>query len=52
MLKGCVLQGYFAHQKTPPPQDHPRALGIGLQEGPRGEGFLMSEVTLYLPSAG
>jgi len=25
------LQGYLAHRKTPTPQDHHRALGIGLR---------------------
>jgi len=41
------IQGYLAHKKTPPPpKDHHRALGIGLLSGPRGERFLMSEVSL------
>jgi len=30
-----------------PPQDHRRAIGIGLLEGPMGRRFLMSEVPLY-----
>ena len=40
------LQGYLAHKKLPPPQDHRRALGIGLLQGPRRRQFLMSEVPL------
>ena len=43
---GHRLQGYLAHQ-LPPPQDHRRALGIGLLKGPEEWQFLMSEVTLY-----
>ena len=27
---GGALQGYLAHKKLPPPQDHHTALGIGL----------------------
>ena len=38
------LQGYLAHKKPPPPQDHHRALGVGLLLGPRESRFLMSEV--------
>ena len=30
-----------------PPQDHHRALGMVLQQGPRGWRFLMSEVPLH-----
>jgi hypothetical protein len=30
-----------------PPQDHHRALDIGILSGPRGKHFLVSEVTLY-----
>jgi hypothetical protein len=42
------LQGYLAHKKAPPPpQDHPRPLGIRLLYGLRGRHFLMSEVPLY-----
>ena len=39
------LQGYLAHKKRPPPEDHRRALGI---VGARMRWFLMSEVPLYL----
>ena len=41
------LQGYLAHKKSPPPQDHHRALDILLLQGPRGALFLMSEVPLW-----
>ena len=42
----CV-QGYLAHKKLPPrPQNHHRALGIGLLQGPRGGQFIMGEVPL------
>ena len=41
-----ALQGYLAHKKHPPPQDHPRSLGIGLLYGPRRRQFLVSEVPL------
>jgi len=34
-------------RNSPPPQDHHRALGIFLLQGPRGALFLMNEVTLY-----
>jgi len=45
-LSHCV-QGYLAHNKTPPPpQDCRRTIGIGLQKVPRGRLFLMSEVPL------
>ena len=37
------LQGYLAHHETPTPHDPPRTLGIGLQQGPRGVRFLLSE---------
>ena len=43
------LQGYLAHKKHPPPQDHHRFLGIGLLQGSTGGGVLMSEVPLYPP---
>ena len=33
-------------RNSPPPQDHYRALGIVLLQGPRGARFLMSEVPL------
>ena len=43
-----ILQGYLAHKKSPPPpQDHPRPLGMRLLEGPRGRRFRMSEEPLY-----
>ena len=42
-----VLQGYLVLKKTPPSQDHGRALGIFLLSGPAGGCFLMSEVPLY-----
>jgi len=38
------LHGCLAHKKLPFPQDHFRALGICLLQGPRGRRFLMSEV--------
>ena len=38
-----ALQGYLAHKKHPPPQDHHRSLGMLL----KGR-VLMSEVPLYL----
>ena len=41
------VQGYLAHKKRRPPQDHHRILGIGLLKGPTGGLFLMSEVPLY-----
>ena len=51
------IQGFFAKKKQPPPydhhrapQDHRRALGIGLLQGPRRRKFLMSEVLLYFLS--
>ena len=28
------IQGYLAHKKHPPPQDHHRSLGIGVLKGP------------------
>jgi len=31
-----------------PPQDHHRALGMALLQGPMGGGVLMSEVPLYI----
>ena len=34
-------------RKRPPQEDHPRTLGMGLRESPRGVRFLMSEVPLY-----
>ena len=40
------VQGYLAHKKQPPPEDHHRSLGIGLLQGPTGGVFLMSEVPL------
>ena len=43
---GRALQGYLAHQKHPPPQNHHRSLGIGLLQGHTGGVFLMSEVPL------
>ena len=42
------IQGYLAHEKLSPPQDHHRALGMVLLKGPRGGGALMSEVQGYL----
>ena len=39
------IQSHLAHKKPSPPQDHHRALGIGLL-GPRGVRFLVSEVPL------
>ena len=47
----------LAHKKLPPPQDHPRALGKGLLQGPIRRQFIMSEVSLYgagsdIPAAG
>ena len=41
------LQGYLAHKKQRPPQDHNRTLGIVLLQGPRSGGGLMREVPLY-----
>ena len=41
------LQGYLAHEKPPTPQDHHRALGVGLLLGFKGERFRMSAVPLY-----
>ena len=38
-------QGYLAHKKQPP-QDHNRALGMFLPQGPRGALFRLSEVPL------
>jgi len=29
-IEPCTLQGYLAHEKHPPQQDHHRSLGIGL----------------------
>ena len=40
------LQGYLAHKKHAPPQDHRGSLGIGPLQGPMGGGVLMSEVPL------
>ena len=34
-------------KNVPPPEDPPRALGIGLQYGPREVRFLVSEVPLH-----
>ena len=34
-------------RNSPPPQDPPRTLGIGLLKGPKGRMFLMSAVPLY-----
>jgi len=45
-VKMTPVQGYLAHKKLPPPQDHLRALGIVLLYGPRRKQFLMSEVPL------
>ena len=39
--------GTLLIRKCPPPQDHHRALGISLLQGPRGMRFLMREVPLY-----
>ena len=48
-----ILQGYLAHKKQCPPSDLPRALRIGLLQGPRGGRFLVSEVPLQIyPSSG
>ena len=41
------IQGYLAHQKLQPPQDHHRALGIGLLQGPRRKQFFMREEPAY-----
>ena len=43
-----AAQGYLAHKKQQPPlEDHHRATGIVLLQGPRGVRFLMREVPLY-----
>ena len=42
-----AVQGYLAHKKQPPPEDHHQALGTGLLLGPRVIFFLISEVPLY-----
>jgi len=34
-------------RNDPPPLGHPKNVGIGLLQGPRGRHFLMSEVSLY-----
>ena len=47
-----TVQGYLAHKKQPPPQDRRRSLGIVLRLGPTEALFLMSEVPLYMHSAG
>ena len=39
--------GVLRSKETPPPQDPPRTLGIGLRQGPTGVRFLLSEVKLY-----
>ena len=44
-MKG--LQGYFAHEKQPPPQDHHMTLGIVLLQVPRRGVFLMSESRVW-----
>jgi hypothetical protein len=41
-----TLQGYLAHKKTPNPQVHHKALGIGLLWGLRAGRVLMSKVPL------
>ena len=41
------LQGHLAHKEQHPSLDNPRALGIGLLQGPRERVFLMMEVPLY-----
>ena len=41
-----TAQGYLAQKKRPTPQDHHRALGIGVLQGPGGWRFLLSEVHL------
>ena len=41
-----TVQGYLAHKKHPPPQDHHRSLDRGRLYGPIGGVFLMSEVPL------
>jgi hypothetical protein len=46
-LQELWTTGYLAHKELPPPQDHRRAIGIGLLHGPRRRRFLMSEVPLY-----
>ena len=38
---------HLAYKKQPSPQDHHRALGTSLLQGPRGVLFLISEVPLY-----
>ena len=43
-----IRQGYLAHKKRPPPQEHHRSLGIGLLKGPTGGVFVMSKVPLYV----
>ena len=42
-----VYRGTSLRRTPPPPEDHRRAIGIGLLQGPMEERFLMSEVPLY-----
>ena len=41
---GTDVQKYLAYKESRPPQEFLRALGIGLLQGPRGGGVLISEV--------
>ena len=49
---GCAYRATSFIRNYLPPQDHRRALGIGLLQGPRGWHFLMSEVALQRTSDG
>ena len=42
------IYGYLVHKKCPPPQDHHKALGTGLPQGPGGTLLLMIEVLRYI----
>ena len=42
-----MCRGTSLIRNSPAPQDHHKALGTGLLQGPRGRLFLMSEVPLY-----
>ena len=44
--RAVCLQGYLAHKKAPPPQDHHRALEIKLLYVARVGRFFMSKVPL------
>ena len=43
-----IYRGTSPIRKRPPPHDPPTTPGKGLRLGPRGVGFLMSEVPLHL----